>query len=263
MKSLAEQFDQDGFVVARGLLTSQEVEDYRAILQKLSGLTDKDFDEKDPGWTTADITRFPDLWPLIFNERLVATIREIFGPSARYTQHSDLHVHHGNVSWHRDSAHRRFGVGPDWDESVEKYQVARVAIYLQKYSESGSSLGVIPGSHRRESSFTNLEVKAWNFTSQVIKKPAYKIPMLTVKPVWIETEPGDCIIFDTRLLHSPTAICGPKYAIFLSYGAANQHARNHRTYYLSERPELGYQEYPPELAERLRQVGLYLENAGA
>jgi len=260
MDSPAQQFQQEGFLILRNLLSTEEAENYRAILQQLSGLTDNDVNQKvGGGWTIADIAKFPPLWPIIFHERLVAKMREIFGPDARYTQHSDLHVHHGNVSWHRDSAHRRFGIGPDWDESKEKYQVARVAIYLQSFSESRSSLGVIPGSHRRESKLANLEIKAWNMLSRSLKMRDLIIPMLTVRPVWVKTEPGDCIVFDTRLLHSPTPIRGPKYAIFLSYGAENQHARNHRRYYLGDRPELGYQEYPPELARRLQEANLLLK----
>lgn len=259
MDSPGRQFQDDGFLVLRNLLSPEEVANYRAILQQLSGLSDKDVDKKvGGGWTIADVARFPALWPIIFHQRLVAKMREIFGPDARYTQHSDLHVHHGSVSWHRDSAHRSFGIGPDWDESKEKYQVARVAMYLQSYGESHSSLGVIPGSHRRESTLTNLEVKAWNLMSRSLKMRDWVIPMVTVRPVWVKTEPGDCIVFDTRLLHSPTPIRGPKYAIFLSYGAENQHARNHRRYYLGERPDLGYQEYPPELARRLQEANLLL-----
>ena len=98
---------------------------------------------------------------MIDHPKLIPAVRELLGPKARYTQHSDLHAHRANVSWHRDSACRTFGVGPDWDESHEPYQVARVAIYLQTFAESHSFLGVIPGSHRHEEAITGAEAAIW------------------------------------------------------------------------------------------------------
>lgn len=79
-----------------------------------------------------------------------------------------------------------------------------------------------------------------------------------MKPVWIRTEPGDCVIFNQRALHSANNIHGPKYAIFLSYGADNEHSPNHRRYYIYKRPDAGSGDYPPELAERLKAACLHL-----
>jgi hypothetical protein len=81
---------------------------------------------------------------------------------------------------------------------------------------------------------------------------------LTLRTAWIKTEPGDCVIFNQRLLHSASRITGPKYSIFLSYGAPNEHSRNHRRYYMYERPDIGYGDYPTELAQKLQEAGLYL-----
>ena len=46
-----------------------------------------------------------------------------FWDQTSVTLHSDLHVHHGIVGWHRDSACRQFNIGPDWDKSSDKYQI--------------------------------------------------------------------------------------------------------------------------------------------
>ena len=54
-------------------------------------------------------------------------------------------------------------------------------------------------------------------------------------------------------------IRGPKYAIFLSYGADNVHSREHRLYYIENRKELGYADYPSELAAKLREEDLFLK----
>lgn len=257
---LRHQFDKDGFFVIPGLLTAGEVADFKSKMQQHSGLTDADFDEakaRRGGWFMPDgVTRTEDFWPLIFNERLVSAIRDSVGPDARYTQHSDLHVHHGTVGWHRDSANREFGVGPDWDESREPYRIARVAIYLQPYGASGSKLGVLPGTQHRESRVLRTELGLHERLRA--KRPDRLPPVLSARTRWIPTEPGDCVIFNQRILHSGSHIHGPKYAIFLSYGADNHHSRNHRRYYIEKRSELGYGDYPQALAERLRQQDLYL-----
>lgn len=255
------QYEQEGYTVIRGLLDPREATEYRAKIQKESGLIDDDFEIKEARsgfYSKPDgVTTTPVFWPLIFHERLLSEIRNILGPDVRYTQHSDLHVHHGTVGWHRDSANRQFGVGPDWDESVEKYRIARVAVYLQTYAESGSALGVIPYSHRRESRLTSLEMLTGKVLNRILRRDDLLPPTFTVKPVWVKTEPGDCLIFDQRIYHTGSHIRGPKYAIFLSYGADNQHSRNHIRYYI-DRPDIDYYDLPEELARQLKEADLHL-----
>jgi len=265
MSALKDQFNRDGYVVARQLLSPDEVQTYRDLLGHHSGLDDSSF-RKDfassGGWSKPDgVTSTSDFWPLIFNERLLEVVRDTLGPDARYTQHSDLHVHVGSVGWHRDSAHRTFGEGPDWDESRAPYLIARVAIYLQSYGESGSALGVIPGTHRQDkkSKRAAREVERGTKLLRILRIKERLPPLPRTRPVWIKTEPGDCVVFNQRLLHSGNRIHGPKYAIFLSYGAPNEHAHNHRRYYIDDRQDLGYGDYPTDLADRLREAELYLE----
>ena len=278
MSSLA-QFEQSGFVVVKNLLSAQEVADYKAKLQQLSNLDDR---VGDRSWACPNgVSKNPQFWSLIWHPDLLAKIREIFGNSIRYTQHSDLHVHRDAPGWHRDSADRIYGVGSDWDEGGDRYQVARVAIYLQSYSESGSSLVVIPGSHRYEEPLSPDEKKLWtllqfpkrlqrflplkqsNFhpylQSFIRTTPSKYFMQPPTQPISIQTEPGDCIIFDTRLIHSGSPIRGPKYAVFLSYGADNKHSRNHLRYYLNTRTDLGYENLNSELTERLKEENLLME----
>ena len=287
MNGLEQRYRQSGFVVIKNLLSSQEVADYKAKLQQLSGLSDRDAlksgfkrtNRDGVSWSMADgVSKNPEFWSLIVHPRLLSTVREILGPSARYSQHSDLHVHRAGAGWHRDNAHRTYGKGPDWDESEAEYQVVRVAFYLQSYTESGSSLILIPGSHRYEERLSVLETKLREYSvrfrrffqslasphasaylqSKIRTTPAQSFQP-PAQPVYLSTEPGDCIIFDTRVVHSGSPIYGPKYAIFLSYGADNHHSRNHRRYYLHTRQDLNYQEFHPDLADKLKAHDLLLE----
>ena len=256
------QFSREGFLVVKKLLGPDEVAHYRSLMQRDSGKDDSDFDIAHPaaGWAKPDgITLLKDYWDVVFNERLLKTVRSILGADVRYTQHSDLHVNFGAVGWHRDSANRVFGKGPDWDRSLGNYQVVRVGIYLQSYQECQFSLGVVPGSHRHESLLTRGEMKFWGAMRRLLRKKEFIQPLFTVKKQWIPLDSGDCVIFDQRLYHTGNRPKGPKYAMFLSYGTENAHSRNHVRYYRFERKELRYEKPVPELESRLRDQGLLLE----
>ncbi|MFL5885961.1 MAG: phytanoyl-CoA dioxygenase family protein [Thermoleophilaceae bacterium] len=261
---LRRQFEKEGYIVVRGLLDPDEVERYKVELQRLSGLDDSRFDpdpERRESWTKPDgVTTEPTFWPLITDERLTSLVRALLGPNARYTQHSDLHVHHGDPGWHRDSADRVYGVGRDWDESRAPYAVARVAIYLQSFEQSRSKLGVMPGTHRREPRFAEKERAIMGTLSKLLPKQRRPLtsPFVTMRPKWIDTQPGDCVIFNQRLYHSSSITYGPKYSLFMSYGVENEHSVNHRRYYMFERQDLRYGDYPEPLAEELRRNDLYL-----
>jgi hypothetical protein len=286
-----KQFERDGYVVIPGLLSPEEAAHYRIEIQKLSGVGDADFGKKT--FACADgVSRNRQFWPLIDHAKLIPAIHEMLGPIARYTQHSDLHAHRGGVSWHRDSACRTFGVGKDWDESHDPYQVVRVAIYLQSYAESHSSLGVIPGSHRYEEKIAGYEAAFWRDLIGWRDKAVSKWGKLTrgegiphdmrfwnlpnnpfrtrprvgslpwpppARPIWIRTEPGDCIIFNQRLYHSASPMTGPKYAAYLSYASENEHGRNHVAYYRHVRTDLAYGPLDSELAEALKSKNLFME----
>jgi ectoine hydroxylase-related dioxygenase (phytanoyl-CoA dioxygenase family) len=294
MSDIKERFEEQGYVVASGLLSPVEAAQYRREIQQISGVTDADVGKKT--FECPDgATKHRAFWPLIYNERLIELLRTLLGPTVRYTQHSDLHAHRAGPpavpggtpgGWHRDSACRDFSIGPDWDESVDPYKVTRVAVYLQSYAESLSSLGVIPGSHRFEKRLSGIDHHLWRriFTAEYRTKQLlwktgltdepyfYNLAMLQrtdpkqrsifsrpAAPVWIKTEPGDCIIFNQRLFHCASPIVGPKYAVFLSYSVENEHARNHLRYYRHIRKDLKYGPINPELVEILKERDLYME----
>ncbi len=263
----------NGYAVIRGLLSQETAAAYVAKLEALSGFRRTDYAQTtqkkglskrglSAAWYQPDgVTQNRDFWPLIFNERLLTAVKTMLHPEIRYLQHSDLHVGFSAISWHRDSVSRYYGIGPDWDESDAPYKIVRVGIYLQTYAESRFRLGFIPGSHRFSGQITSrqrwteaklrwLGALSYLFTS---------LQMWAANADWIATEPGDCIIFDPRTIHSGSAIIGPKYSIFLAYGLENKHFYNHHNYYRQTRPELGYKEMPKELVEKLTAANLYQE----
>ncbi len=259
-------FQKKGYHVIRGLLNADEAESYRFAINGAFGLprqavTNADINSQT--FTLPDgVTKTAEFWPLIFNQRLKRTIRELLGDDIRYTQHSDLHINLGAGKFHRDSAHREFGVGPDWDEREAAYRVVRVAVYLSDYTDSGSSLIVLPGTHRRESRLNKLELRFWNeirtrwrkhFDTNTMPQYCVTMPRETIRH-----RAGDCIVFDQRLVHAGGIVRGkmPKYAIYLSYSVDNLHAHNHHDYYLSRPTYLP--ELPPDLSAKLDAEGLLL-----
>ena len=271
---MKQELNDRGYTVVRGLLTPEEVDYYIGRMESLSGITRAGMQGKEEwkgsgrgsggsSWTLPDgVVKARDFWPIAVNERLVDTVRNIIHPDVRFLQHNDIHVGFSAISWHRDSVNREYGVGPDWDESQEPYRLVRCAIYLQTFAESNSRLGLIPGSHKppvgpvtRATRLNERKLK-WLGAANYLSP---RVQMAASNADWIATEPGDCIIFDPRAIHSGSYITGPKYSVFVAYGLENKHFFNHYNYYRNVRSELGYGEMDPEFIQLLRDKGLYPE----
>jgi hypothetical protein len=249
-----EQFVEDGFTLVRGLLDACEVTFYIARLRALAGAA--------PRWTAPDgVNRHSEFWPLIFKERLLAAVREIFDAPVRYLPHTDLHVGFSSFSWHRDSVSRRPGDsadGADWDETAAPYRLARVGIYLQSYEDSRFRIGFVKGSHRIGGlgAEQHRRIKRRTSAAANIVSGLSGLDFLGSDAEWVAPDRGDCVIFDPRILHTGSRFHGQKYSIFLAYGIENAHFHNHWHYYLRLRTDLGYSKVPPALAERLHAAGL-------
>ena len=196
------------------------------------------------------------------NERLLEAIRTLLGPDIRFLHYNDLHVGYSKIDWHRDNVTRSIGLGPDWDEANEPYQLVRAGIYLQSFAESQFRLGFIKGSHRLDKNTSlwkrKFAEKALAWTGAL----SYLLPMAqtwAAHAEWVATQPGDCILFDPRTLHSGSYITGPKYSMFLAYGVENSHYYNHHNYFMNIRSELRYGELAPELVQMLKDADLYPE----
>ena len=259
-------FERDGYCLVRSLFSDAEAANWRDRINAVFGLPGEPAATAAIAGTThtlADgVTTREEFWPVIFNDHLLASVRDLIGNDIRYTQHSDLHINLPGGRWHRDSACRDFGVGHDWDEREQPYRVVRVAIYLSDFANSGSSLIVLPGSHRHESAINRKEYTAWNKARTFTRRHGRN----DLVPHWffsatrrvIRTQPGDCVIFDQRLMHAGGVLNGrePKYAIYLSYGLDNSHSRNHRAFFL-DRPTYS-RELPEPLSQRLAEHNLLL-----
>jgi len=250
-RNVRHQFAEDGFVLVRGVLPPSDVAFYIERLKELAGGA--------APWTQPDgVNRNPAFWPIIFNDRLLRSVREIFGPDVRYLPHNDLHLGFSSFSWHRDSVNRAFGNGPDWDETREPYRIARVGIYLQRFEDSHFKLGLVTGSHRPDEAADRRQRRVRRRTSAAanVLSGLSGVDFVGADADWVVPHPGDAVVFDPRCLHTGTRFHGQKYSVFVAYGVENSHFHHHWHYYLNLRRDLGYSTVPPALAGQLRSAGL-------
>ena len=263
-----KKFFEDGYYIIPSLFSSSDAKSLRHKLNKIFNFPEKDITSDEISYRTyalADgVTKESAFWPIIFNEKLVSSVRSLLGDDIRYVQHSDLHINLGGGSYHRDSSCREFGSSPDWDESNEPYKIVRVAIYLSDYEDSGSSLELLPCSHRKESRLNRFEYTLWNMMRVKFRKFGFNeyLPhwFLSRKKNTIKTKPGDCIIIDQRLMHAGGGLSRknyPKYAIFLAFGVDNSHTRNHKNFY-QDKPTYE-KNIPVALKAMLKEKNLLLE----
>jgi len=264
---IKQQYHRDGYLYIPQLLGNEEVEYYRKCINRIfnlpeAAITNEDISNKTYLRPDA-ITNIEEFWPIIFNQKLLSYAKTILGDEIAYTQHSDVHINLHAGGLHRDSAYRKYGVGPDWDESDAKYGVVRVAIYLQSHKDSGSSLFLLPGTNRRESILTRYECMFWNQLRATFGKFGMRdlLPhiFLTNKSRFIKTRAGDCVIFDQRVIHAGGGLRGekPKYSLFLSFGKKNVHSLNHKSFYM-ERPAYT-KKMPERLIRKLQKENLLLK----
>ncbi len=243
-------FVKEGYFMAKGLFSPHEVAHYRQLLVKHSQLDDEAYGAR-RNWTQADgVTQNKDFWPLIYNENLLTVLKQLVPTMPMYLQYSDLHVHYDSVGWHKDIHYNPQAVGSD----DKKIGALRVAMYFQSYAESHFKMGVVPRSHRHSALLNTLEYKAWS----LYRRYTGKLPFcyFTLRPKWFEIEAGDCLIFDTRLLHTGSSIIGPKYSIYLGYGEDGNKLSQRQVEYLHEREDLHYGECPTELISLLQEKNL-------
>jgi hypothetical protein len=72
MADIKQEFEDQGYVLLRGLLSSDEAAHYRAEIQRLSGVGDAEFGKRVFAWPDG-ITQNRPFWPLIYHPRLVET----------------------------------------------------------------------------------------------------------------------------------------------------------------------------------------------
>jgi hypothetical protein len=183
MKNQYDQkfYKENGFVLIKNLLTSDEVLKYKKLMNEVFPDVSKSCNAGGVpvfSWALSDgIRKKKEFWPLIWHKKIINDVSVLLGGKIKFCLHNDLHFNHTQSAyedgdpqkisgWHRDSRFRGHYLtrggwidklrGKDyekiWDESNHKVGMARLGIYLNSYDENQTPLFLIPGSHLTERS---------------------------------------------------------------------------------------------------------------
>ena len=226
-----EAFFKYGYCVVRNFLNSEEVKKYITLLEKLHA--EKKSKE------VLGLHNRKEFWDLIAHKKILDTYKILLGPEIRYLYGGATKKQEkGDIpyGWHRDNVCRLFGIGPDWNEK-ENYNVVRVGIYLSSQDIVKSGLNIIPFSHKKKYTFSNLlrllHYKTKNSNNLFIKMIRRSLEKFI--GIDIITNPGDCVLFLANLMHSGIPPMRARHTIFLTYGIENIHAENYVNYSVKHR----------------------------
>ena len=256
MMNLKEEFYTNGYILVKEALSAEQVSYYKDLIDKLSNYSKK-------SWTLPDgMAENEEFWPVIFNEKILSAVRQVLASEeVKYLQHDDIQRGYSSFAWHRDSICRTYPIGSEWDESKEPYGLVRTGIYMLP-EKTDFRFGLIPGSHRPEVIFSKKEFKNIDRKLSHLTNAYFKFigkDQFLKEATWIQPDPGDCLIFDPRLIHTGSQFAGTKHAMYNGYGVVNTHFRNFYHYYRHMRYDLNYKNIPDALRQKLKEANLYVE----
>ena len=268
--SHAEALRENGFTIFRGLFPPEECARLTAQMKAEAGIQ--------PGrpFTKVDaMNYYESTRQVLFDERVLAAVRDSIGAEARFLQVSDLHYFHDAENWHRDSVHRApdSSEAPDWsDLEGGDFGVVKAILYMES---DNAAMGIMCGSHRSpikmDSSYVRkveraggqFVIDADDEPNQHFTEEEKKIPM-----AW-RALPGDVLVFDERLYHIGRRVengkvtqdrNAAKFTLSMVFGADNRHSERLYSYFRYARKELGFRDVNEDLGRRLAERGLVLSN---
>lgn len=260
-------FAHNGFQVFRGVVPNQEATTLARFLRLAYGVNGFDL------FTRTDIAnKIPEARPYITDDRITAAVRASVGGDIGFTQQSDFHANYNAHGWHRDAANRTYGLGGDWDESTDRFAVVKAILYLES---ENFALCMMPRSHR----VNVLPDANWQDFSRYDVLPLGNVLDVAlyedgnVRPVLVEVEPGDVLVFDVRIFHGGRLL-DPKFARFhmdqshaktalaMVYGLDNVHSERFYSYSRFIRTDMEYGDLPASFIDHLRDQNLLLSHYG-
>lgn len=243
LKTVSERFRRDGYVLLSEMFSTEEIAKYRSFLERQFDRSESEREIGDTGKYFFDVfNRYPELRPILWHPRLVASLREILGED--FVHIRETAAHRNNYSgWHKDTSAQEKG-GLTFHLQPDFLQV-QVGLYLQANTkEFGGGLDVKPQSvHEPDPlvrSAKNSNTKKGFFgrlfhsKSQASDKYSVSDILQVQDAESILNAAGDMVIFDYRILHRATPIVeNPlqnKLAIFMAFSRNNIHLDNYHNF---------------------------------
>lgn len=247
-------FFKDGYCVLRNFLTKDEVEKYSLLA--------KNFREKNKHMRTSGLHNYKEFWDIIVNDRLLNALKNLLGPDILYLYNSHIEENNETATecgWHRDNTTRIFGKGSDWDPK-EDYNVIRVGFYLSSFDTCKSGINIIPESHKKNYTFSQLLRLIFYRTKNIENSFVQNIRKKLEKYIGIsiKTNLGDCVMFLANVYHAPLPASGLRKSLFTTYGTNNKHAKNYNNYYLKHRNYPINNDVHQEFKNLLKEKNIYI-----
>lgn len=181
-KEQITSFNENGFLHVRNFLSKDQVQELRSEMLRAvkEGIAWKKTKYGQTGYGIQDLfNKLPKTKWLSREPRLMAMLKQLLGNDIADINDNGAAVGLVNKVWHKDNEYytreeERKGYELDWKPD---YKVTRAVYYLQEHKKHSGALGVKAGSHKIQ----NLKGG---------------------KPVIVDNDAGDLIIFDTRLTHA-------------------------------------------------------------
>lgn len=219
MHNLYKKYCHDGYLILKNIFTSDEIKDLRNLIDKfeLSKIeTRLNIDELN--------TKNEIYSKIIKNKKINEIFEEIFKTSSHeetsisffppfeimknFLPKNDIDL------WHMDASGETKYSFCKTRLVSKKYTFGKIGIYLQRNTEWGGQIDLIPSSHKyysRKTNFINL-IQKFFFKLRLILSRNLNVKLKTMfeqkilKYKRLNVELGDVVIFDSRLLHRGTPI---------------------------------------------------------
>ncbi|MBD2699322.1 phytanoyl-CoA dioxygenase family protein [Spirosoma sp. BT702] len=232
-----EQFEQQGYLIARNVFTSDEVErlrksayTYRDEQEKL-GLVKQ---VKQAASVKGDLLSKDGLGWVIYDPRIVAIATDLLGDTPVYFSDSTYQIGTGTRGFHRDNIDRyQFGQGADWDGN---YPLIRFGIYLQDHDTYSGGIRFKTGSHNAVDGadvFADTragDIVVWNMRT-LHSGNARRLKVLTKVPLHIglENRLPDFLFREQQ---------GERVSLFFSYGLEGKHLDRYLENHIQKRADM-------------------------
>jgi hypothetical protein len=177
-----KKFDEEGFLLIKNVFSKAEIEQMRKdAYAEFESDKKKQLTFRHPSkmsnaiFAKGDILSKDLLRKYLLDDRILYLVKKVLGADPVYYGDSNYHFGTGFRGFHRDNVDRTDLTAPDWEG---EYPIVRLAIYLQDHKEYSGGLKIRIGSHIHPSG----------------------------KPVFVDSEEGDVVIWNLRTVHSGNAV---------------------------------------------------------
>ena len=224
MENLKESFLRDGYIIFKNEIPREKLLGLTSVVDEWRKDADNILSHLPPGRRGAipnaiNNPHFQDMTVVFDLPNVYNFMRYLWEGDVMYGDHFDAHINFSS-GWHEDNQMKHFkegnqyqGIDPfetykvkkDDETLAEKYEMMRVAIYLQDHEDNPDGLSVRPGTHLH----------------RFDKRHPNQDPGVDVN-----TSVGDVIVFDPRLVHRGTdyetsvlkSRGQNRYSIFFAFG---------------------------------------------